>query len=85
MASAVKERLVQVVDATGPSLTRKIVELEAGIKYRVVLIESDEGYAVSCPELRGCHSQGTSFEEALTNIKEAIRDWLTVKESQRAS
>ena len=68
------ERLVQVVDATGPSLTRKIVELEAGTKYRVVLIESDEGHAVSCPELQECHSQGTSLEEALTNIKEAIHD-----------
>ena len=79
------ERLVQVVDATGLSLTRKIVELEAGTKYRVVLIESDEGYAVSCPELRGCHSQGTSLEEALTSIKEAIREWLAVKEQQRAS
>ena len=79
------ERLVQVGDATGPSLTRKIVELEAGTKYRVELIESDEGYAVNCPKLRGCHSQGTSLEEALTNIKEAIRDWLAVKEPQRAS
>lgn len=72
------ERLVQVDDATEPSLTRKTVELEAGTKYRVVLIESDEGYAVSCPGLRGCHSQATSLEEALTNIKEAIHDWLAV-------
>lgn len=68
-----------------PSLTRRTVELEAGTKYRVVLIESDEGYAVSCPKLRGCHSQGTSLEEALTHIKEAIREWLAAKESQRAS
>ena len=51
--------------------------------YRVVLIESDEGYAVSCPELRGCHSQGATVEEALENIKEAIRDWLAVQEQQR--
>lgn len=79
------ERLVQMDGATRPSLTRKTVKLEAGTKYRVVLIESDEGYAVSCPELQGCHSQGISLEEALTNIKEAIRDWLAVKESQHAS
>ena len=65
---------MQVVDATGPSLTRKTVELEAGTKYRVVLTESNEGYAVSCPELRECHSQGTSLEDALTSIKEAIHD-----------
>ena len=53
------------------------------MKYRVVLIESEEGYAVSCPALRGCHSQGTTLEEALANIKEAISDWLAVEEQQR--
>ena len=76
---------MQVDDATGPSLTRKTVELETGTKYRVALIESDEGYAVSCPKLRGCHSQGASPEEALTNIKEAIHDWLAVQEQQLTS
>ncbi|MCY4376032.1 MAG: type II toxin-antitoxin system HicB family antitoxin [Spirochaetaceae bacterium] len=46
-------------------------------------MESEEGYAVSCPALRGCHSQGTTLEEALANIKEAIREWLAVEEQQR--
>ena len=54
------------------------------MRYRVVLIESDEGYAVSCPELKGCHSQGATVEEALENIKEAIRDWLAVQQRQRS-
>lgn len=45
--------------------------------YRVVLIESEEGFAVSCPALRGCHSQGATREEALENIKDAIREWLS--------
>lgn len=53
------------------------------MKYRVELIESDEGYAASCPQLRGCHSQGATVEEALENIKEAIRDWLAVQAEQR--
>ena len=44
--------------------------------YRVILVESEEGYAVSCPSLRGCHSQGATKEEALANIREAIREWL---------
>ena len=52
------------------------------MKYRVVLIESAEGYAVSCPALRGCHSQGATIDEALQNIKEAIREWLAVEEEQ---
>ena len=46
------------------------------MKYRVVLIKSEEGYAVSCPALRGCHSQGETKDEALDNIRSAIREWL---------
>ena len=39
-----------------------------------IVIESDEdGYFVSCPSLQGCYSQGDSYEEALENIKDAIR------------
>ena len=48
------------------------------MKFRVTLIESEEGFAVSCPALRGCHSQGDTREEALDNIKIAIREWLEV-------
>jgi predicted RNase H-like HicB family nuclease len=44
--------------------------------YRVVLIPSDEGFAVSCPGLPGCWSQGTTEEEALENIRDAIREYL---------
>lgn len=78
------ERLMQVDNVTDPPLIQKVVKLETGTEYSVMLIESDEEYAVSCPELRGCHSQGTSLEEALTNINEAIRDWLTVNHSAQA-
>jgi len=39
----------------------------------VVLEEGEDGYVVaSCPSLPGCHSQGRTEEEALTNIREAI-------------
>lgn len=47
--------------------------------YRVTLFESEEGWAVSCPDLPGCHSQGATRDEALTNIKDAIRLWLEVE------
>jgi len=50
--------------------------------YRVVIIESEEGFAVSCPALRGCHSQGATREEALDNIRVAIREWLEAKEAE---
>jgi len=46
--------------------------------YKVVLIHSEEGYAVSCPALPGCHSQGDTEAEALENIQDAIRGWLAV-------
>lgn len=49
------------------------------INYRVNLFESEEGWAVSCPDLPGCHSQGDTREDALKNIKEAIRLWLDVE------
>ena len=44
--------------------------------YPVVFIKSDEGYAVGCPALPGCWSQGTTESEALENIRGAIQDYL---------
>ena len=41
-------------------------------KVNVVFMEDKHGYYVYCPELPGCHSQGDSFEEAKTNIREAL-------------
>jgi predicted RNase H-like HicB family nuclease len=39
-----------------------------------IIIESDqEGYYVTCPSLQGCYSQGETYEEAIANIKDAIR------------
>ncbi|MGD0653024.1 MAG: type II toxin-antitoxin system HicB family antitoxin [Thermoguttaceae bacterium] len=54
------------------------------MKYRVVLIQSDEGFAVSCPALKGCHSQGVTSEEALENIREAIREWLDAEGDEKS-
>jgi predicted RNase H-like HicB family nuclease len=48
------------------------------MKYKVILEESDEGFAVSVPGLPGCHSQGTTEQEALENIADAIREYLEV-------
>ncbi|HVE71562.1 MAG TPA: type II toxin-antitoxin system HicB family antitoxin [Thermoanaerobaculia bacterium] len=46
------------------------------MKYRVVLHPSEEGFAVSCPGLPGCWSQGATEDEALANIRDAIEDYL---------
>ncbi|MBI2817912.1 MAG: type II toxin-antitoxin system HicB family antitoxin [Acidobacteria bacterium] len=46
------------------------------MKYKVVLRESEEGFSVSCPGLPGCWSQGGTEQEALDNIRDAIREYL---------
>jgi predicted RNase H-like HicB family nuclease len=48
--------------------------------YRVVLRQSEEGYSVSCPGLPGCWSQGATEEEALANIRVAIREYVEAAE-----
>ena len=50
------------------------------MKYKIALRKTDEGYSVSVPGLPGCWSQGDTEEEAIANIKEAIREYLAVAE-----
>jgi len=52
------------------------------MQYHIKLIQSEEGWSVSCPALPGCHSQGATREEALENIKIAIREWLEVEAAE---
>jgi predicted RNase H-like HicB family nuclease len=51
------------------------------VKYRVVLRESEEGFSVFCPGLPGCWSQGKTEEEALANIRDAIREYLEARDA----
>jgi predicted RNase H-like HicB family nuclease len=51
----------------------------------VVLTKSAEGYAVNCPALPGCWSEGGTRDEALANIRDAIRLWLEVAEEDGAN
>jgi len=50
------------------------------MRYKVILQESEEGFAVSVPGLPGCHSQGDTEQEALDNIRSAIAEYLEVVE-----
>jgi predicted RNase H-like HicB family nuclease len=49
------------------------------MKYRVTLVEPEEGFAVWCDDLPGCNSQGETREEALANIKKAISEYRAAK------
>ena len=46
------------------------------MKYKVNIKRTEEGYAVWVPGLPGCWSQGCTEEEALENIKDAIKAYL---------
>lgn len=55
-------------------------------EYNVVFQKEDEGgYSVWVPSLPGCTSQGETFEEAITNIKEAIALYLTDEDKNDAT
>ena len=49
------------------------------MKYKVGLEHSTEGYSVSVPGLPGCWSQGATEAEAIENIREAITEYLIVR------
>lgn len=52
------------------------------MRYKIALLESEEGFSTSVPGLPGCWSQGGTEQEALENIKDAIREYLAVVAEQ---
>jgi predicted RNase H-like HicB family nuclease len=53
-----------------------------GMKYKVALHKSEEGFAVSVPGLPGCWSQGRTEAEALDNIRKAIEEYLAAVDGE---
>lgn len=51
------------------------------MKYRITLIQSDEGWAVWCDDLPGCNSQGNTRDEAIENIRSAISEYLEAQDN----
>lgn len=41
--------------------------------YTVILEPDADGYHAFCPALPGCHTCGDTLEEAMVNIREAVR------------
>ncbi len=49
-----------------------------------IIIERDaDGFFVSCPSLQGCYTQGSTYDEAVDNIKDAIRLHLEDREADQ--
>lgn len=50
------------------------------LRFEIELFQGEDGYwIVECPSLPGCVSQGLTEEEAVENIKDAIRACLDVR------
>jgi predicted RNase H-like HicB family nuclease len=55
-------------------------------KVSVVIEQDEHGFYAWCPELRGCQSQGSTVEETLSNIREAVELYLeTLTEEERST
>ncbi len=50
------------------------------MKYKIAMLRTEEGFSVWVPGLPGCWSQGITEDEAMTNIQDAIQEYLSVRE-----
>ena len=53
--------------------------------YKVLLFRTEEGISVTVPGLPGCWSEGDTEDEALENIRDAIREYLAAWDDQMQS
>jgi predicted RNase H-like HicB family nuclease len=54
------------------------------MKYQfTAIVERDEDgvFIASCPALQGCYSQGDAYEQALENLKDAIKLHIEARQS----
>jgi len=47
-------------------------------KYEIIIFwsEEDGSYVAEVPELPGCMADGPTYQDALSNAEEIIRDWI---------
>jgi len=42
-------------------------------RFTAVIEHDEDGFHGFCPDLRGCHTQGDTYEETVANIKDVIK------------
>lgn len=55
-------------------------------KYEILIFwnEEDQAYLAEVPELPGCMADGSTYEDALTNVEGTIQEWMeTAKDENR--
>lgn len=52
-------------------------------KYEIILYwsDADEAFVAEVPELPGCMADGSTYEEALTNARVVIDEWIKTARS----
>jgi len=47
-------------------------------KYEIIIFwsEEDKSYVAEIPELPGCMADGTTYQDALSNAEQIIREWI---------
>ena len=61
--------------------------MDESVKYELIVYwsEDDEAYIVEVPELPGCMADGETYEKAIQNVLDVIREWIeTAKELGRS-
>lgn len=57
------------------------------IKYELIIYwsEEDQSFVVEVPELSGCMADGETYEQAVANIRQVIKEWIeTARELGRS-
>lgn len=66
-----------------PAGYERLQEKGPAMKFTVTIDRDEDGvYVVECPSIPGCISQGSTEEEALRNIRDAIRECLEVRKER---
>jgi predicted RNase H-like HicB family nuclease len=73
-----KDMKIEIIKPViAPKELKKIpVTIRRISNYDVLIFEEEDGFTVTCPSLPGCITEGDTEEEAIRNVREAIKAYL---------